>query len=66
MARISMTMMVLRMLGSVICQMLCRRVAPSTLADSYWLGSTPEMAARKMMDHQPISFQISDRMASVQ
>ena len=35
-----------RMAGRVMCQICCRRLAPSMLADSYWSCSTLVMAAR--------------------
>ena len=43
----------------VMCQMICMRVAPSTLAASIIWSSMPLMAARYMMAAQPAFFQVS-------
>lgn len=38
-----------RMVGRVMCQICCQRLAPSSAADSFSAGSTPVIAARNMI-----------------
>ena len=45
-------------------RIFCMRVAPSMSAASYSVGSMPVIAARKMIVHQPVSFQIAVITAS--
>ena len=44
--------------GTVMCQITCMRLAPSTLAASNRASSMPVMAAMYMMADQPSAFQV--------
>lgn len=52
--------MVGRMLGREMCQMVCQREAPSSLAASNYWRSMEERAARKTTLSQPKFCQISE------
>ena len=66
MAKIRTTVTVGAMEGRMMCQMRLMRPAPSIIAASYSVGSTLVIAARKMIAHQPISFQMPVPTASCQ